>query len=293
MILSDRDLRDRVIQDHREAGQAKEQWKRGEWDKIGNRILIEPFENDALGPCCYDLSVGEEYISLREPKRVKKLPEGESFNIGPGETVLILTEEYICLPKGVLAMIVPRARWIFEGTVTCTTRIDPTWYGKLIIGFTNLAKNPVALERGEGFCTCYFMEASETETVLTRDKVYFLGRSKIGRLNFQHVIPQDLVQADRVNQTHIEKVVDMYGWPWDVARGMFYLNKRLLEDYIDNDKLPELTEKLTTKVSLETSKEVGKVTNRMFYTLVGLFTVLTGLFGWLIYLISSFLSSSP
>ena len=293
MILSDRELKDQIIQDPEEVKQTKEWWKRGEWDKIGNKIVIDPFETSKLGVCTYDLSVGEEYLSLRDPHHVKPLEKGKRIDVRPGEAVLILTEEYICLPKNVMAMIVPRARWIWEGTFVYATRVDPTWYGKLLIAFTNLAKNPIALSRGEEFCTCYFTEASETEAVLTKEKVPFLGRTTIEPIYLTHVREQRLLPADRVTEAEIEKVVDMYGWPWDVARGMFYLNKRLLEDYIDKDKLPELTEKLTSKISLETSKEVGKLTNRMFYTLVGLFTVLAGLFGWLIYLISSFLSSSP
>jgi len=293
MILSDKDLRERIIQDPQEVKQARDWWEKGEWAKIQDRVLIDPIKTYALGTCSYDLSVGEEYLSLKDPEHARPLKEGEHLKIGPGETVLILTGEYIGLPRNVMAMIVPRARWIWEGTCVYVTRVDPTWYGKLLIGFTNLAKNPVVLSPGEEFCTCYFMEASETNTVLTKDRVPFLGRTKIEPIHFTHVREQRLLPADRVTESDIDKVVDLYGWPWDVARGMFYLNKRLLEDYIDKDKLPELTEKLTSKISVETHKEVGKLTSRMFYALVGLFAVLAGLFGWLIYLLSAFLSSRP
>ena len=292
MILSDKSLTERLIKEQEQIEQAKDWWEKGEWDKIGNRIIIDPFRTYAVGTCCCDLSVGEEYISLRDPHHIKELEKGGNFQISPGETVLILTEEYICLPRNVMAMIVPRARWIWEGTFVYATRVDPTWYGKLLIGFTNLAKNPVALGRREDFCTCIFVETSETETVLTKDKAGHLGRTKIVRVDFAHIREQRLLPADRVEQSDIDKVADMYGWPWDVARGMFYLNKRLLEDYIDNDKLPELTEKLTAKLSLEARKEIDKITNRMFYTLVGLFTIIVGLFGWLIYLLLALLSSS-
>lgn len=292
MILSDRDLEQRVIQDHQEAERAKEWWEKGTWNEIGDKIVIDSFEANHLGPCSYDLSVGEEYLCLREPYDRKKLGKGETFSIGPAETVLILTDEYICLPRNVMAMVVPRARWIWEGTFVYATRVDPTWYGKLLIGFTNLAKNPVALERGEGFCTCYFAKCSETKRILTKAETR-LGRTEIGRIDFTHIREQRLLPSDRVEQSDIDKVVDLYGWPWDVARGMFLLNKRLLEDYIDKDRLPELSEKVISKTTLEARKEINKVTNRMFYALIGLFTVLAGLFGWLIHLLSTFLTSSP
>ena len=246
MILSDRDLRDRIIQDHREAGRAKEQWKRSEWDKIGNRILIEPFETYALGACCYNLSVGEEYVSLRNPDDTKRITEGEHIRIGPGETILILTKEYICLPKDILAMVVPRATWIFEGVSLSATRIDPTWYGKLLIGFTNLAKNPVALDYGEEFCTCFFMEATETEKVLTRDSTSSLGREKIGSIKLAHAREQKLLLPDRVTEDDIDKVVDLYGWPWDVVRGMFDLTKKQIGNWIEKEVTSDIVSLATT-----------------------------------------------
>jgi len=246
MILSDRDLRDRVIQDPKEAQRARAWWKNGKWDKIGNKILIDPFKPHALGPCCYELSVGEEYVSLRDPYETKKLGIEEHIRIGPGETVLILTEEYACLPRTILAMIVPRATWIFEGTCLSATRIDPTWYGKLLIGFTNLAKNPIALDYGEGFCTCYFMEATETEKVLTHDTVKSLGRERIGSIKFAHARPQIPLPADRVTKDDIDKVVELYSWPWDVVRGMFELTRKEIGDWIEKEVSSDIVAEATS-----------------------------------------------
>jgi hypothetical protein len=91
MILSDKALLDRTFQTKEEAEEAIELWKNSKWDEIGNRIVILPFDTDALGPCCYDLSVGNEYVSLRDPHNTKYLRKGEHFQISPGETVLILS----------------------------------------------------------------------------------------------------------------------------------------------------------------------------------------------------------
>lgn len=277
MILSDRELQNRLIHHPEEITQAIEWWEKGDWGKIGNKMIIDPFNPHALGACCYDLHVGDEYISLRDPDNTKQLKEGERIRIGPGETVLILTEEYICLPKVVLAMIVPRATWIFEGTSICATRIDPTWYGKLLIGFTNLAKNPIVLNRQEAFCTCYFMEASETEKVLTPDKPHFLGRTKIGRIDLTHARQQKLLSPDKVDLDAIEKVVDLYGWPWDVVRGMFVLTQKELGEWIEkevsSDIVAEATSAAEKRAFEELIKQYSELTRWNRNLIIGILTI--------------------
>lgn len=287
MILSDKDLKNRIIQEPEEVEQAREWWENGEWDKIGDKIVIDPFKTVAVGTCSYDLSVGAEYRSLREPRTPKQLKEGENIRIGPGESVLILTEEYVCLPKNIVAMIVPRARWIFEGTSICATRIDPTWYGKLLVGFTNLAKNPVELYRQEAFCTCYFMETSETETALTIDKVPFLGRTNIGRIDFSHATEQKLLSADKVDQNDIEKVVDMYGWPWDVVRGMFVLTLKEITEYVEKEVAPAIVEDATSAAIARAFENQQRWLRNLIIGLLSILAGFLGLVGYLIYLLLS------
>lgn len=287
MILSDKDLRERIIHDPEEAQQAKGWWKKHEWGRINNRILIDPFDTYALGPCCYDLSVGEECLSLRDPDNPRKLAEGDYIRIGPGETVLILSKEYVGLPKNVLAMVVPRATWIFEGTCLNATRIDPTWYGKLLIGFTNLAKNPIALEYGEDFCTCYFMETKETEKVLARDTVKSLGREKIGSIKFAHAKQQTLLLPDEVTKDHINKVVELYGWPWDVARGMFLVTQKEITEYVEKEVAPAIVEEATSAAIARAFENQQKW---MRILIAGLLTIGAGLVGLMVYLIYLVLS---
>ncbi|MBN2075191.1 MAG: hypothetical protein JW762_06545 [Dehalococcoidales bacterium] len=246
MILSDKDLKNRIVQDPQEIASAIEYWQQGDWDKIADKMVIDPFQDLFLGPCCYSLSVGDEYVSLRDPYNSHQLKKGQHISIGPSETVLILTREYVCLPRNVLAMIVPRAAWIFEGILLSTTRIDPTWYGKLLIGVTNIAKNPVALDYGEDFCTSYFMESTRIEKALSKDVHKSLGRETIGTIRFAHAKPQKLLLPDNVSKEDIETVVDLYGWPWDVVRGMFELTKKELGAFIETEVTADIVDLATT-----------------------------------------------
>lgn len=286
MILSDRNLKDRIIQDHQEAERAKEWWENSEWEKIGNKIVIDPFKADAMSPCCYDFCIGEEYISLRDPYNTRSLKEGEPFIVNPGETALVLTEEYVCLPRNIMAMVVPSARWIFEGTAIYSSRIEPTWHGKLLIAVTNLGKQPIAFTRRRKFCTCYFMDTSETEAVLSKKEVPHLGRTH-AEVEFTHTRPQELLPPDKVDQTHIEKVVTLYGWPWDVVRGMFVLHQKLLKDYIDKEVYSNLLEDVVSATSTKVHEEVTRGYRTTINILVGFGVALIGLVGYLLYLLLS------
>ncbi|OGO01344.1 MAG: hypothetical protein A2Y90_00520 [Chloroflexi bacterium RBG_13_52_12] len=296
MILSDKDLRSRIVQSTEEAQKAKEWWKKGEWDKIEDKIVIDPFNAYALRACCYDLSVGEEYLSLRDPENSKPIKVGEHLRIGPGETILILTKEYICLPKNVMSMIIPRAAWIFEGAFLSSTRIDPSWYGKLLIGFTNMAKNPVGLDYGDVFCTCYFMETTEIENVLSPDKAKYLGREKIGSIQFSHAKQQKLMPANKVTEEEIDKVVDLYGWPWDVVRGMFELTRKALMEWIEkevaSDIVTEASAAAERRAFDELTKQYRETTRWTRNLSIGVLTIfgtlaaaiVTAVVGYLIYL---------
>ncbi len=285
MILSDREIQDRLVGSE-EAIQAREWWKSGDWNKIGNRIVIEPFNSNALSPCCYDLSVGEEYVSLRDPRATKPLKEGEEFTISPGETVLVLTEEYVCLPRNLMAMVIPSARWIFEGTAMYSSRVEPTWYGKLLIAVTNLAKQPIAFRRGRGFCTCYFTEVSETRAVLSKKEVPHLGRTHV-EVEFTHARPQPPVSPERVCRDDIEKVVDLYGWPWDVVRGMFVLSQKEITQYIEREVAPYVTEQAASAAEKRAFDQLLKWHRALIIGGLGLFGAFLALLGYLIHLLSS------
>ena len=249
MILRDIDLKKRILIDPKKMD-AYNWWKKSKWGKIGDNILIDPFgPEEKLSISSYDLSIGEEYVSLRDPYNIKKLKEGEAISIDPSETVLILTNEYVALPKNVMAMIVPRARWIFEGSFLNATRIDPTWYGKILVGFTNITKWTMTIGFKKPFCTCYFMECNTAKGHLTKKDVPFLGRTTIDPLTFRFARPRKLLRPQEFTREHLDTVVSSFGYPWDVVQCAMERGKEETIEFIEKDVAPRIVEDTTLKVT--------------------------------------------
>ena len=80
MILSDKDLEERLIVKPSTAEAAKTWWKEEQWKQIGTSMVIEPYERSKLSVCSYDLCVGHEYISVRNPRKIKGKALLESFS---------------------------------------------------------------------------------------------------------------------------------------------------------------------------------------------------------------------
>ena len=236
MMLSGQDLRKRIISD----SEAKEWWLNDRWDMIENHVLIfPPFSKDRIGVLGCEFGVGEQYCSLRDPYNVNSLVPGGSIEVGPGETILILTEEYVGLPKSVMGLVVPRARRFFEGGLINATRLDPTWYGKLIIGFTNLAKFPIALRRGEPFCVCVFFNTPEVEVTLKEERTEHLGRERL-EVDFPHLRYHPLKSPETVSAGDLQKVVEQHGPPFDIIIGGFNQMKAELLAQVERDIAPNI-----------------------------------------------------
>jgi len=246
MILSDKNLQERLLTDPSTVEDAKKWWENDQWEKIDESLIIEPYQQRNLGVCSYDLCVGGEYISLRNPRSVESLSPRQRLNVAAGETVLVITKEYVCLPKNVMGITVPRARRLFEGTSIAACRIEPTWYGRLIIAFTNLTKSDTWLLEGEPFCTCFFMETNEVSRTLSELGVSNLGKVDLQDLTFEHLLPEEILTADQVTLADLDEVVRKYGKPWDVIRGVFGRTKDEIQHYIVEDTAPNITRQATS-----------------------------------------------
>ncbi len=266
MILSDKDIIERRISNPSIIESAKMWWNNDEWEKIGSNLVIDPYDTGNLGVCSYDMSVGGEYISLRDPRNVKSLPPRTRLDVAAGETVLVITKEYVSLPKNVMGITVPRARRLFEGTSIAACRIEPTWYGRLIIAFTNFTKSSTWLLEGEPFCTCFFMETNEVAHSLRELGVTNLGREDLRDLTFEHLLPETMLTADQVTLANLDEVVEGYGKPWDIIRGAFARTKDEIQNYIDEDTAPNITREATNNAV----RHAYSSQQKLLWTLIGI-----------------------
>jgi deoxycytidine triphosphate deaminase len=273
MILSGDEISKRVIKDKSKLEDIYNFLKEGRWDLIGDSIVIDPFDPDSINICSYDLSVGEEYVSLRNPSIVRRLQEGELIKIEPGETILILTREYIALPPNITGLVVPRARMIARGTMINATRIDPTWHGKLLIGFTNLLKYPISLSYGEKFCACIFMECSKVDKPLTKRETPHLGRVRIEPLH-PAILPEDLLPPEKVTWEDLDYVVKTFRKPWDIAQGIIKKSMKETQDWIEKEIAPNIAERAALSAYERSYKELIRLLQILIGFIGGLFTVI-------------------
>ena len=150
-LLSDASFKELVIPKDK-SEDAKKWFEKRDWGSINGRILIHPFSLTNLGPFSYDLCIGNEIFALKAKQRILLSASKEVF-LEPGEIFLILTQEYLGLPREFAASAMPRFAFVREGVMQSMTKIDPTWYGKIVVAITNHSKDRFRLEKGQAFCT--------------------------------------------------------------------------------------------------------------------------------------------
>jgi deoxycytidine triphosphate deaminase len=236
----------------KEAQNAKVWFQKREWNKIAGRILIYPFDDDNLGPFTYDLSVGEQAYSIREDKEIDVAKEGY-VTIQPGETVLILTREFIGLPQNITGLIEMRARLVLQGVVASATKADPTWYGRLAIAVANHSKGVITLRYKEPFCSLVLMKLDKPcKKVLTKDRIPYLGEESI-RAFYRpiNIKPTSMKKPETVTMEDLDEIVEVFGPPFDRVRGMFNLLRKNIVDYVEHEWGPHVLREIEHRATME------------------------------------------
>lgn len=123
-------------------------------------LNIDPYNPDLLGPCSYDVTLGDGYTFLNYPYQIDPLkPPKEdkyiSFNssqcvLGPKEFLLGHTEEVVTLGDNVAAQLEGKSSLGRLGLLVHVTAgfIDPGFSGQITLELHNVSENPILLTAG-------------------------------------------------------------------------------------------------------------------------------------------------
>lgn len=177
-VVSDISIKELVIGNEKRQD-AKKWFERRNWDAIDGKILIHPFDLRSLGPFSYDLHVGNEVFSLKARQKIS-MTEEKRISLDPGEVLLVLTREYIGLPREFAASVKPRFCLVREGIIQSMAKIDPTWYGNIAVALVNCSKKRFELRRNQAFSTLVIHKLDKAcSKVLDAGVVPALGKESI------------------------------------------------------------------------------------------------------------------
>ena len=114
--------------------------------------LLSPISCDlTIGAECYRPSVGKKYTLDENGIKVKS-----------GESVVVYTKEHIRTPFNVFGLVTGKGKYIYQGCMVASGKIDPGFDGHLKICFYNGGKRSVILRQNEPFCTVFFIDTAYT-----------------------------------------------------------------------------------------------------------------------------------
>jgi dCTP deaminase len=135
------------------------------------RIVVEPFQEDQLGPGSVDLHLGDEFRVYQSTRKVVevtddvdyskltdrvKMPEG--IILMPGETVLGITLERVTLPSDICGWLEGRSRFARVGLLVHVSAsfMQPGISNHQLLEMSNFSPNPLKIVPRTRICQFIF-----------------------------------------------------------------------------------------------------------------------------------------
>jgi dCTP deaminase len=119
------------------------------------------FVEENLGPAAYDLCLGDE-VFVSSEQQPMLLEKGDFVKISPGEFALLMTYEYISVPRDMMAFLSVRFRYKLLGLINVSGfHVDPGFQGKLLYTVYNAGPNDIILKYKEPIFMIFFAQLDE------------------------------------------------------------------------------------------------------------------------------------
>jgi deoxycytidine triphosphate deaminase len=197
---------------------------------IGDRLLIYPFDENSLQSSSYDLRVGDSASSLTFGRRTD---DTTKLELQPRECANVQTLEYVALPANLTAFIHSKVSKVLSGLSHVSTKVDPGFFGHLMIAVYNDGSKPVSLRKKDTFCAITF-----AKLVSPSSDPYYLKGEHCGKGAWESYVAElrEIRRAEKgqVTWDSMKGVFDSYGPPFDVVYEMFHVLKNEFEDRLSN-----------------------------------------------------------
>ncbi len=117
-------------------------------------------------PASFDFTVGDGWFNCTD-NRYYAIPE-DGLSLRPRESVVIETRQVVGVPLNAFGLVTGKGKFIFQGVLVSSGKIDPGFCDKLRIGLYNGGHEVVTIRKGEAFCTCCFFELESSFEVARR-----------------------------------------------------------------------------------------------------------------------------
>jgi dCTP deaminase len=122
-----------------------------------NYMRIDPFDQSALEPATYDLSLGSIPVVTTSGEPVDLADEG-LLKIPPYAAALVQTEEILTLSSRIVGRLGARSNLLQNGIIASTgPQIDPGFMGQIFVNLLNISDRPFSIRRRRGSCPRNFI----------------------------------------------------------------------------------------------------------------------------------------
>ncbi len=119
-------------------------------------LIAENYNPENVGAVSYDLTVRNIYV-----ENTKKI----SYDLEPGKTIFIGTEETLKIPENMIGIVKERNSIMREGLFVSAPNYQPGICSKCFIRVTNISENIIKIEKGKKIAQIMFDTLSDVPDI--------------------------------------------------------------------------------------------------------------------------------